>query len=341
LRGFDYSVLMKKSEKPIKKKPEKITLYLAPLRGLTDYIYRNTYSRHFDGFDAAVSPFIPTVSSARFTKTHLKDVLPENNAAMPIIPQIIGNNPDDFIPLAERLCDLGYESVNWNLGCPFPMVAKKQRGSGLLPYPEKIQAFLDKTIPAISNHLSIKARLGRKKTDEILGLLKIFNQYPLDEVIIHPRTGKQMYDGEPNLEMFEKCLKVSGHPMVYNGDINKLDTFKLFSQRFETVSRWMIGRGVLANPFLPAIIKNGKDDTGNKVALFKQFYDDLFDQYRQEFQGPGHLLDRMKGFWTYFSRSFKNSRKIQKKIHRTQKLDRYLKIVNRFFEEEAKWADEN
>jgi tRNA-dihydrouridine synthase B len=316
---------------------KKIILYLAPLRGLTEYIYRNAFSRHFDGFDAAVAPFIPTITAARFKKTHLKDVLPENNQAMPIIPQIIGNNPEDFIPLAKRLFDLGYATVNWNLGCPFPMVANKQRGSGLLPYPQKIEAFLEATISAIPNRLSIKARLGRKKTDEILALLQIFNQYPLDEVIVHPRTGQQMYDGTPDLDMFEKCIEVSAHNTVYNGDINDLDTFKAFSQRFKTVNRWMVGRGALADPFLPAAIKTGQNGSTGKVEGFRAFYDDLFEQYRQAFHGPGHLLDRMKGLWTYFSRSFKDSHKIKKKIHRTQNLNRYLEIVERFFEEEAQW----
>ena len=316
---------------------DNITLYLAPLRGFTEYIYRNAFSQHFDGFDIAVAPFIPTMSDARLKRKHLKDVLPENNQAMPVIPQIIGNNAEDFILLATRLYDLGYETVNWNLGCPFPMVAKKQRGSGLLPYPQKIEAFLEDTIPSIPNRLSIKARLGRKKTDEILTLLEIFNRYPLEEVIIHPRTGKQMYDGEPDLNMFEECLKVSIHTMVYNGDINDLDTFNTFSKRFSSVSRWMIGRGALINPFLPAIIKTGKDGAANKAGVFRAFYEDLFEQYRIEFHGPGHLLDRMKGFWTYFSQSFKNGHIIKKKIHRTPKLDRYLKIVDRFFKEGAEW----
>ncbi len=317
----------------------KIILYLAPLRGFTEYIYRNAFSRHFGGFDVAVAPFIPTMTDARLKKKHLRDVMPENNQAMPVIPQIIGNKAADFILLAKRLFDQGYETVNWNLGCPFPMVAKKQRGSGLLPYPQKIEAFLEATIPAIPNRLSIKARLGRKKTDEILTLLEIFNQYPLDEVIIHPRTGKQMYAGEPDLDMFEKCLEISRHPTVYNGDINDLETFKVFSKRFKTIDRWMIGRGALINPFLPATIRNGKDGSANKVEVFRAFYDDLFEHYREEFHGPGHLLDRMKGFWTYFSRSFKDGHKIKKKVHRTHKLDRYVKMVDRFFEEDAQWVD--
>lgn len=314
-------------------------LYLAPLRGLTDYIYRNTFTRHFDGFDAAVSPFIPTVSAAHFKISHLKDVLPANNSAMPITPQIMGNNADDFITLAEHLYELGYSTVNWNLGCPFPMVAKKRRGSGLLRYPDIIEAFLEKTVPSIPNRLSIKTRLGCRQTDEILKLILIFNQYPLEEIIIHPRTGKQMYDGQPNLDMFEKCLELSRHRIVYNGDINDLATFNVYSERFRTVSLWMIGRGALANPFLPSIIKAGKDDFDNKVETFRYFYEDLFEAYRQVFSGPGHLLARLKGFWTYFSKPFHNSRKIEKKIHRTQKLNRYLEIVNRFFEEEAEWVD--
>jgi tRNA-dihydrouridine synthase B len=314
-------------------------LYLAPLRGLTDHIYRNTFARHFDGFDAAVSPFIPSVSNDYFKISHLKDVLPENNSAMPITPQIIGNNPYDFISLAERLFELGYTTVNWNLGCPFPMVAKKRRGSGLLNYPEMIADFLEKAVPCLPNRLSIKARLGRKRSDEILKLILIFNQYPLEEIIIHPRTGKQMYDGEPDLDMFERCLGLSRHPIVYNGDINDLATFKVFSGRLKTINLWMIGRGALANPFLPSVITAGKDEITGKVETFRHFYEDLFEQYRQVFSGPGHLLARMKGFWTYFSKSFQNSRKIEKKIHRTQKLRRYLEIVGRFFDEEAEWVD--
>jgi tRNA-dihydrouridine synthase len=137
--------------------------------------------------------------------------------------------------------------------------------------------------------------------------------------------------------MFEKCLGACAHTTVYNGDINDLDTFKLFSKRFKTVDRWMIGRGALINPFLPAAIKSGQDNATDKVEVFRAFYDELFEQYRQAFRGPGHLLDRMKGFWTYFSQSFKDGRKIKKKIHRTSKLDRYLRIVDRFFEEEAQW----
>ncbi len=312
-------------------------LYLAPLRGFTDYIYRNTFARHFDGFDNAVTPFIPTLKTIRAKPSHLKDVLPENNLAIPVVPQIIGNNHENFIPLARQLAGLGYDTVNWNLGCPFPMVAKKQRGSGLLPYPDRIDHFLEKTVPAIPNRLSVKIRLGRKTPDEVFKLLPVLNRYPLKEIIIHPRTGVQMYSGEPDLDTFEQCLEATHHRIMYNGDINNLATFKRLAGRFEEIKHWMIGRGAIINPFLPAIIKAGKDDFTNRVERFRCFYEDLFGEYQSVFFGPGHLLERMKGFWFYFSQAFEDGRKIRKKVHRTLKLDRYMDIVERFFDENAKW----
>jgi len=146
-----------------------------------------------------------------------------------------------------------------------------------------------------------------------------------------------MYDGEPDLDAFEQCLESTHHRIVYNGDITDLAAFQRLSALLKSTDRWMIGRAAVANPFLPAIIKNGEDEISGKVEIFRKFYEDLFEHYRQEFSGPGHLLERMKGFWTYFSQSFKDGRKIRKKVHRTHKLKRYLDIVARFFEEEAQW----
>jgi tRNA-dihydrouridine synthase len=322
----------------VKKTKMTFKLYLAPLRGFTDYIFRNTFARHFDGFDSAVAPFIPTMEAIRTKPAQLRDVLPENNSAMPIVPQIIGNNPEEFILLARHLSELGYGSVNWNLGCPFPMVAKKQRGSGLLPHPDKIDNFLEKTVPAIPNRLSIKIRLGRKTADEIYKLLPIFNRYPLQEIIIHPRTGQQMYDGEPDLDAFARCMEMTQHRIVYNGDITDLNRFQDLAARFKTIDAWMIGRPALINPFLPTIIKTGKDDFPNRLETFRAFYEELFEEYQRVFSGPGHLLARMKGFWTYFSQSFTEGPKIRKKVHRTLKLPCYLDIVARFFENDAQWC---
>jgi tRNA-dihydrouridine synthase len=314
-------------------------LLLAPLKGLTDAVFRKTYAEHFSGFDGMVAPFVTTVAADRLTEHHVRDLLPRTDGGIPVVPQILGNAAEDFVFLARHLYDTGYPEVNWNLGCPFRPVAKKKRGAGLLPFPEHVDEFLDKALRALPGRLSIKMRLGRNRPDEILRLLPILNRYPIAEITIHPRTGTQMYAGLPDLDVFQACLEHTRHRVVYNGDIFDLSGFQALAARFPGVHSWMIGRGALSNPFLPAIIKAGRDMIPGKVERFTAFYETLFARYRERLCGPGHLLDRMKGFWTYFAGAFTNGRQVEKQIHHTFNLPRYLDIVERFFREEAQWRE--
>ncbi|MFO7707632.1 MAG: tRNA-dihydrouridine synthase family protein [Desulfobacterales bacterium] len=314
-------------------------LILAPLQGFTDAVFRTTFAEHFKGFDMALAPFITTMPADRLRDGHFRDLLPERNLRLRIEPQILGNSADDFIHVGRRLFDMGYPDLNWNLGCPFRPVTKKRRGAGLLPFPEQVGEFLEKVLPAIPGRLSVKLRLGLNSPFDILKLLPVLNGYPLREIVIHPRTARQVYTGQPDLETFHLCLKASRHPVVYNGDIGDLRKFHEISARFTRVDDWMIGRGALSNPFLPEAIKSGADTGLAKVQRFRAFYEDLFGRYREVLSGPGHLLDRMKGFWTYFPAHFRGGAAIRKQVHRTFHLPRYLEVVSRFFEEDAEWVE--
>lgn len=312
-------------------------LYLAPMKGFTSALYRKLYTTYFQGVDAAVAPFISSLSCKQVKDSHIKDVLPENNGNLPLIPQIISNDPEGFIRLAKRFYDLGYKRVNWNLGCPFPMVAKKKRGSGLLPYPDLIRSFLDRVMSQIPNQLSIKTRLGRKTNQDIFALLPFFNDYPLEEVIIHPRTGVQLYSGSPDQATFGECLALMKHRVVYNGDIFNTDEFHRLRNLYPAIDRWMLGRGVLVNPFLPEMIKSSLQRNAKHIETFKCFHDDLFDAYRHILSGQSHLVDKMKGYWQYFSRGFQGGRKLFKKIKKVRSMDKYKAIVEHFFQEDPSW----
>ncbi|MBT8046277.1 MAG: tRNA-dihydrouridine synthase family protein, partial [Pontiella sp.] len=201
-------------------------LVLAPMRGITTMHYRKAFVRHFKGLDLEMAPFISTVSAERINPKLLKDVLPENNSGLPLIPQLIGNNPDDFVQMAIALHDLGYEEVNWNLGCPHKPIRKKRRGSGLLPHPELVDSILDQICDRSPCRISVKVRLGVSDKSELLKLIPVLNRYPLSEVIIHPRTAEQMYDGTADLNAFEEALKILQLPVCYNGDINNRAFFQ-------------------------------------------------------------------------------------------------------------------
>jgi tRNA-dihydrouridine synthase len=308
------------------------------MRGFTNALFRNLYTKHFNGIDAAIAPFIATVSAAQVNPSLVKDIAPENNRGMPVIPQFIGNAPQDFIRLARVAFDMGYDTVNWNLGCPFPMVAKKRRGSGLLPFPELVDRFLDTVAPRIPNQLSIKLRLGRNRADEIFALISIFNRYPLKELIVHPRTGIQMYTGGVDLETFEAVLPLVAQPVSYNGDVFDLAGFTRLRLRFPSISRWMLGRGPLSNPFLPEILQTGSEETHRPVERFKRFHDELLSAYRAEFSGPSHVVSRMKGYWQYFAQSFHNGAAVFKRIKKAASLEKYQTVVDRFLDGEAQWG---
>ncbi len=303
--------------------PSSPRLILAPIRGITDSLFRNAYIRYFNGFDLAVAPFVTTMQSKR--RKQPADLAPEKNKNLAVVPQILSKNPARFRELAATLATMGYKEVNWNLGCPYPMVANKKRGSGLLPFPDRIKRFLAE-IRGIELKLSIKTRLGYHQADEIIELIDIFNDYPLTELIIHPRTGKQMYKGGVDLEMYERCLKLSCHPVIYNGDIITREDFFRLRERFSKVAGWMIGRGALADPFLPARIKN-LPLPGDEMKQLRLFHDEMFNAYREILFGPSHILGRMKGLWFYLSRSFSDSKKLLKKIQKCKTIKQYTIIM--------------
>jgi tRNA-dihydrouridine synthase B len=310
----------------------KPVLHLAPLHGITNVIFRNAYYRHFKGFDCATAPFVISNNKIKNDNKLLKDLIPARNSGnVPLIPQILSKDPAEFNLLAENLKEMGYCEINWNLGCPFPMVADKKRGSGLLQYPMIIDSFLESICAHSGVEISLKIRLGRESEEEILELIPIFNRYPLKKIIIHPRTGIQMYEGNVNLDWFEKSAALIRHPIAYNGDIFSKETFDALQARFPLVNEWMIGRGALRNPFLPEILAGMEPDTLN-IKRIRDFHTDLFDSYAAEFFGHAHVLDKMKEIWTYLGLFFHDSGKHIKKIHKSRNVDEFSSAVHVIFE---------
>jgi tRNA-dihydrouridine synthase len=301
-------------------------LYLAPLRGVTGHIFRTVYARYFSGFDLAIMPFITTVRSRTVSANHLRDILPEHNRGLPAIPQLIGNSAEDFVRMAGWVAGSGYTCVNWNLGCPFPQVTSKKRGSGLLPWPALIDAFLDRAMARMPVKLSVKVRLGLHDPAELAALMPIFNRYPIAEVQIHARTGTQMYEGAADIDAFERCAGLSAHPVVYNGDIFTRADFSRLSRRLTGVSRWMIGRGAIRDPFLAARIR-GTPEVADPIGVFREFHDALFHAYLEARRQPVPVLGIMKELWGYWAQSFDGGGTVLRRIQRTKSPEEYRQEV--------------
>ena len=298
-------------------------LILAPLRGLTEEPFRTAFGRHFSGIDEAVAPFIATTGAERLRDTHVRDLLPEKQL-MPVIPQLLSNNPHDFLALAHKLYAMGYQVINWNLGCPYPMVAKKKRGSGLLPHPAMIADFLAAVMPRLKPKLSVKLRLGYYDADEIRAVIPVLNAFELAGVILHPRLGVQMYGGEADADAFAEVAAQLRHPTVYNGDINCVAAFERLRRQLPNITTFMLGRYLLVNPFLAEELRGGIITVADRQRRFRAFYADLFALYQAKIAHPKHLMDRMKAYWLYFAAGLDPiSRKAVKKIQRAQTLENF------------------
>ena len=307
-------------------------IYFAPLQESTDFVYRRAHALHFGGIDKYFSPYLLVQKDGGIKKSHLRDTLPENCAGYKLVPQIMAGNSHDFLFLANHLSELGYQEINWNLGCPYPMVTGKGMGSGLLPRPEKIREILDQTLPQLNCRISVKLRAGLVSNDEIQQVIPVLNDYPLSEVIFHPRIAKQLYSGNPDWELFAQVSGLIKHPLVYNGDIFSPEDFKNAQAKFKTISTWMIGRGMLKNPFLAAEIKGvqlpGREE---RIVLLEHFHDEIFSSYASMLSGQSHLITRMTKFWEYFCFLFPDPHKAFKRVKKSVNQSKYEMAVRENF----------
>ena len=305
-------------------------LYLAPLEGITGWIYRSAVYECFGGFDKYFVPFIRPNQMGHFSAREKKDILPAHNAGMRTVPQILTNQAEDFLRTAAKLKEYGYEEVNLNLGCPSKTVVTKRRGAGFLAEPERLEAFLDEIFGKCPIRISVKTRLGMEEPGEFTRLLKIYNKYPMEELIIHPRVQKDFYKNTPRLEMFETALEESRNPLCYNGDINSVSDADRLQERFPQTDAIMMGRGVLADPSLARQIKGGR--RADKEEL-RRFHDLLYSGYCEEMSGDRTILYKMKELWFYLADIFADSKKYAKKIKKAEKCAVYEKIVEEMFRE--------
>ncbi|WP_288620434.1 tRNA-dihydrouridine synthase [uncultured Eubacterium sp.] len=341
-----------------------MNLYFAPLEGIGGYIYRNAQADYFEKADKYFSPFLAPNQNRSISPKEYKDIAPEHNEGIYLVPQIMANNAEVFLNAVQELEQLGYQEVNLNLGCPSRTVVTKYRGAGFLAKPDALEHFLEEVYGRINIRLSLKTRLGMEDEDEFEHLLEIYNKFPVTELIIHPRVQTDYYKNKPRMEHFLKALEISKNPVVYNGDIFTGDLYKKLMAQIsttvitagknrtesdqtplpennrdnaqksgteKTLSAVMLGRGVLANPALFGEIRGTQ--TLTKERLW-EFHERLLADYSQEMSGERNVLFKMKELWFYLAWSFENSEKYEKKIRKTQHLTDYRLVVKQLFSEQ-------
>lgn len=330
-------------------------IYMAPMEGVTGFIYRNTFARFFSGIDKYYTPFISPGEHRNFKSRELKDVLPDNNAGLNVAVQMLTNNAEHFIVTARKLMDFGYREVNLNLGCPSGTVVAKGKGSGFLSFPEKLDAFLDEIYSGLADtglDISVKTRIGRYEQDEFYELLDIYNKYPISELIIHPRVQKDMYKNTPRMEIFDYAVEHSKNPLVYNGDICTVEDYERFAGHYlknaenvpdepksdkernnkesdkksANITAVMLGRGLVSNPGLAGQIVSGSCPDRSTL---KDFFDALVWAYRAEIPDEKNVVFKIKENLFYLVNLFEDKETYWKRIRKSDNLMELAAIARR------------
>ncbi|MDE5418733.1 tRNA-dihydrouridine synthase family protein [Labilibaculum sp. DW002] len=311
-------------------------LSLAPLQGFTDLVFRRAFAKYIGGIDYFYTPFLVMQNSGVLKSSHKREVEPFLERKDDLIPQFLGGSVEEFQFFEKYFSDLGYEKMNWNLGCPFPMVTRKTKGSGLLPHADKIKSILSDGYSSKID-LSIKMRLGLEDKQEIFPVLEILKDMNLTDIIIHPRLGNQMYKGNADRDFFKEVQDRFDFPIAYNGDIETQEDFLSLKADIPNLKDVMIGRGILRDYWLPHKIK-GLDipSAEEKKQILRKMYAEIFDTYSSFLSGDTQLLQKVKPFWEYFSSHFDNERKVFKGIKKSGGFKKYEQAVAFAFQQNVK-----
>ena len=303
----------------------------APLQGYTDAIYRTIHNKVFGGINSYYSPFI-RLEKGEVRQKDIKDILPENNENINLVPQIIVNSNEEFLKLTESVCNLGYKRIDINMGCPFPLQTKKGRGAALLQNTKHLEDIVESINSINDIDFSIKMRLGMDSAEDAKGALEIINKAKLHHITIHPRIAKQQYKGEIDYQTFDYIYQNCLHPIIYNGDILSQEDIYNIINIYPKIDGIMIGRGLLAKPYLAMELnKTIRLSVSERLSMIMKLHDAIYDHYSSVMQGEHQLLLKMKTFWEYLDEEIgKKPYKAIKKSVNIKKYELAIRLIGSY-----------
>ena len=292
--------------------------YFAPMEGITDPIYRRLHHKYFPGMDRYYTPFLSPTIHRSLTPKEQRELKKED---FPVVPQLLTKVAEDFLWMAQKCGELGYDEVNLNTGCPSGTVTAKGKGSGMLRDLEHLEQFLDAVFSAAPLPISVKTRIGFENPEEFPRILEIFNRYPIQELTIHPRVRKAFYNGPVEMDAFRYAAENCKIPLCFNGDLTSRSKIAAFQKDFPQVQSVMIGRGLIADP---GMLTQG----GTKRETLEKFLEELLGECVENFGGARNAMFRMKEHWRMLLCKFEGSEKLGKKLRKTTDISEFRNITS-------------
>lgn len=312
-------------------------IYYAPMESITGYPLRNAHRALFPGIDKYYTPFLSANESGRFTGREGRDIAPGNNVGIPLIPQLLSKTPEHILWAVETMHGLGYREINLNLGCPSGTVTAKGKGAGMLRDLSLLDSFFEELFEGLERRgfreelkLSVKSRLGIYEPSEAETLVRLYNRYPISELIVHARVLRDIYRNPVSPEGFSIFYENAAMPLVYNGDICSPEDYRKLCSRFPDLSAVMLGRGLVGNPALARELRGGAAVSREEL---RQYTELLLRNYQEEIRGERNILFKLKENWSYLYSRFADAEKCRKELRKAATLLEYKAAVRRTFAE--------
>lgn len=305
----------------------RLRIYMAPLQGLTEAPFRNAFEKRFGGVDVYYTPFVRRERGG-LRRKDVRDLLPGANKVGRLVPQIMAASAEEAGLILSEVVPYGYREIDLNMGCAFPMLAKKGKGCGILPEPGRVRGLLQVAgrYPDVS--FSVKMRLGYEDAAECMELLPVLNEARLARVVVHARTGRQGHEGGCDREAFLRFARGCRHPVVYNGGVATVEDLDELQREMPFLEGVMMGRGLLAAPWVAIEYREGAAwSVERRMSSLRMLHADLLDHYAHALEGgERQLLTKMKSFWEYMCPG--GDRKCRKKIRKARTAADYAQAVS-------------
>jgi len=316
---------------------ERPYLLLAPMQDVTGHGFLKVLSG-YGGADAYITEYFRVHSTSKL-EPHILKIIDDNPTGKPVMAQIIGEDLPAIRRSVRQLALHNIAGIDVNLGCPAPVVCKKNCGGGLLRDPAHIRAILECISSCYDGPLSVKTRLGYSSCEEFEGLLEVFADFKLHQLSVHARTVKERYQSQVHTGYLELARRRLGCALVANGNIVDVQTYAAW-QRQAPVDGYMIGRGAIRNPWIFKQIKHYQLSgeilpmpTRREVLEYIHLLYMQLAQDSLQFEAKRHV-QRMKRFLVYICQGLGED--LEQGVRRSQEQQELFAVLAAHLDDEAR-----
>ena len=274
-------------------------LYLAPMAGVTDPIFRTLCKE--EGADVMVTEFVSAEGVLQAWSRNRRYVEFED-AHRPLGIQIFGSVPEHCAAAARIIVDaMQPDFLDINAGCPVPKVVGKNGGSSLLKDLPLLQRMAAAVVQELGSDCPVttKIRIGWEQ-EHICApeAVRRLEDAGVQAVAIHGRTRSQQYGGKADWEMIDRCARLVSIPVIGNGDICTLQQAQHWLTHVSPAGI-MIGRGAVRNPYIFRQIRGGPAPPAEELQQYYAILAEETDRILHTKRTPAGHCNRMKKYLAY------------------------------------------